>query len=134
MDVLTNLIKSEIKRQYKSVRNFSAISDIPYSTLANSLSKGVGLTSYETVSRIMTTLGINPIVNKNKLTFYCDRFYDINEMLAKLDAKGLHTVETILNVEYERCCPDEPKEASAMKDSYIKNKNEIEEKVAQKRF
>ena len=133
MDVLTNLIKSEIKRQYKSVRNFSAISDIPYSTLANSLSKGVGLTSYETVSKIMATLGINPIVNKNKLTFYNDRFYDINEMMSKLDAKGLHTVETILNVEYERCCPDEPKEASAMKNSYAENKEEIEKRISKKR-
>lgn len=131
MDVLTNLIKSEIKRQYKSVRNFSAVSGIPYSTLANSLNKGVGLTSYETVNRIMTQLGINPIQNRNKLTFYNERYYEINDMLSKLDEKGLHTVETILNVEYNRCCPDDPRIASVSKSSYKDNKEEIERKKAE---
>jgi len=128
MDVLTNLIKSEIKRQYKSVRNFSAASEIPYSTLANSLSKGVGLTSYDTVKKIMVLLGINPILEKNNLNFYNERYHVINEMLSKLDEKGMHTIETILNVEYARCCPDQPMVASTNKTSYAENKEEIERK------
>ncbi len=41
-DSITNLIKSEIKRQYKSLRKFSEESGIPYSTLSNALSKGIG--------------------------------------------------------------------------------------------
>ena len=49
VDSITKLIKTEIKRQYKSVRKFSEESGIPYSTLSNALSKGIGGTSYDTV-------------------------------------------------------------------------------------
>ena len=34
VDSITKLIKTEIKRQYKSVRKFSEESGIPYSTLS----------------------------------------------------------------------------------------------------
>ena len=133
MDILTNIIKSEIKRQYKSVRNFSEIINIPYSTLANSLSKGVGLTSYDTVSKIMTALGINPVINQNKMSYYNERFYEINEMLSKLDLKGLHTVETVLNIEYKRCCPNDPKNITSNKSSYEERKEEIEKILSERR-
>ena len=33
MDSITGLIKSEIKRQYRTVMNFAKASGIPYSTL-----------------------------------------------------------------------------------------------------
>ena len=56
MDSITNLIKSEIKRQYKSLRQFSEQSGIPYSTLSNALTKGIGGTSYDTVVK-MTVFG-----------------------------------------------------------------------------
>jgi lambda repressor-like predicted transcriptional regulator len=52
VDSITKLIKTEIKRQYKSVRKFSEESGIPYSTLSNALSKGIGGTSYDTVIKI----------------------------------------------------------------------------------
>ena len=52
MDSITILIRDEIKRQYKSVKKFSEVSGIPYSTLSNALTKGVGGTSYDTVIRI----------------------------------------------------------------------------------
>ena len=40
MDSITILIKNEISRQYKSVRHFSEISGIPYSTISNALARG----------------------------------------------------------------------------------------------
>ena len=45
MDSITELIKTEVKKQYKSVRQFSEKSGIPYSTLSNAFSKGIGGTS-----------------------------------------------------------------------------------------
>ena len=58
VDSITKLIKTEIKRQYKSVRKFSEESGIPYSTLSNALSKGIGGTSYDTVIRICKLLNL----------------------------------------------------------------------------
>ena len=60
MDKITQLIKTEIKKQYKSVHKFSKASGIPYSTLSNALSKGIGGTSYETVIKICQMLNIKP--------------------------------------------------------------------------
>ena len=61
MDTITQLIKTEIKRQYKSVRQFSEKSGIPYSTLSNALTRGVGGTSYETVIRICNLLQLKQV-------------------------------------------------------------------------
>ena len=49
LDSITALIKNEIKSQYKSLSKFAEASGIPYSTLSNALSRGVGGTSYDTV-------------------------------------------------------------------------------------
>ena len=37
------------------------------------------------------------------LTIFNDQFYEICAMLAALDERGVHTVKTILSVEYSRC-------------------------------
>ena len=37
------------------------------------------------------------------LTIFNDQFYEICAMLAALDERGVHTVKTILSVEYNRC-------------------------------
>jgi len=58
LDSITILIRDEIKRQYKSVKKFSEVSGIPYSTLSNALSKGVGGTSYDTVIKICKLLNL----------------------------------------------------------------------------
>lgn len=102
MDSITRLIKSEIKRQYKSVRQFSEKSGIPYSTLSNALTKGIGGTSYDTVIKICQLLNLKQAYDAD-LTIFNDQFYEICAMLAELDERGVHTVKTILSVEYDRC-------------------------------
>ena len=102
LDSITKLIKSEIKRQYKSVRQFSEKSGIPYSTLSNALAKGIGGTSYDTVIKICKLLNLKQAYDAD-LTIFNDQFYEICAMLAALDERGVHTVKTILSVEYNRC-------------------------------
>lgn len=80
VDSITKLIKTEIKRQYKSVRKFSEESGIPYSTLSNALSKGIGGTSYDTVIRICKLLNLKQAYDAD-LTIFNDQFYEICAML-----------------------------------------------------
>ena len=102
MDSITILIRDEIKRQYKSVKKFSEVSGIPYSTLFNALSKGVGGTSYDTVIKICKLLNLKQVYDAD-LTIFNDQFYEICSMLSKLDVKGVHAVKSILTLEYNRC-------------------------------
>ena len=102
MDKITQLIKAEIKKQYKSVRQFSEKSGIPYSTLSNALTKGIGGTSYETVIKICKLLGLKQAYDVD-LTVFNNHCYEICSMLAALDEQAVHTLKTILNIEYQRC-------------------------------
>lgn len=96
------LIKNEIKKQYKSVSKFSESSGIPYSTLSNALSKGVGGTSYDTVVKICRILNIKQAYDSD-LVLFNSEFHDVYKKLTQLDEQGVHTVCTVLNVEYNRC-------------------------------
>ena len=108
MDSITSLIKSEIKSQYKSVSEFSKISGIPYSTLSNALSKGVGGTSYDTVVKICKLLNIKQSYD-NDVVLFSEKYYDIYSKLSVIDEQGLYTVCAVLNAEYNRCLGnDEP--------------------------
>ncbi len=103
MDDLTKLIKTEIKRQYKSVKNFSEVSGIAYSTLANAINKGFGLSAYHTVTKIMNILHLRQeFTTPEEPVIYSQKFKDMSKMFFELDKKGQHTVETVLRVEYQR--------------------------------
>ena len=102
MDNITQLIRAEIKRQYKSVLKFSEKSGIPYSTLSNALSKGINGTSYETVIKIYNLLNLKQAYGVD-LTVFNEHCYEICTMLTALDEQAVHTLKTILRVEYERC-------------------------------
>lgn len=102
MNELTDLIRSEIKRQYKSVLKFSEASGIPYSTLSNALSKGIGGTSYDTVIKVCNLLNLKQVYDC-EVTMFNEKFYNICSMLMDLDEQGVHTVETILALEHDRC-------------------------------
>ena len=52
MDNLTKLVRDEITRQYRSVRQFAFAVDIPLSTINSALHNGVGGSSFDTVMRI----------------------------------------------------------------------------------
>ena len=102
MDNITQLIRTEIIRQYKSIRKFSEKSGVPYSTLSNALSKGIGGTSYETVIKICNLLNLKQAYDAD-LTVFNEHCYEICTMLAALDEQAVHTLKTILKIEYERC-------------------------------
>ena len=106
MDSITLLIRDEIKRQYKSVKKFSDSSGIPYSTLSNALTKGIGGTSYDTVLKICKLLNLKQVYDAD-LTIFNDRFYEICSMLSELDEQGVHTVKTVLTIEHNRCTKHE---------------------------
>ena len=61
MDNLTLLIKTEIKKQYKSVRQFAIEMEIPYSTLVTALDRGIEGMAYGTVIRMCDKLNLNPV-------------------------------------------------------------------------
>ena len=102
MDSITSLIKSEIKRQYGTVKGFSKASGIPYSTLSNALTKGIDGTSYATVVRICKLLKIKQTYDSS-LVLFNDIFFEFYQKMAALDEQGLHTVSTVLDMEYNRC-------------------------------
>lgn len=102
MDSVTSLIKREIKRQFGSQKGFCDASGIPYSTVSNALTKGVGGTSYDTVVRMCKLLNIKQS-DDSDLILFNEEFYDLYRKLSSLDEQGFHTVMTVLNMEYNRC-------------------------------
>ncbi len=102
MDRITELIKNEIKLQYKSLSKFSEASGIPYSTLSYMMTKGVGSTSYETVVRICDLLHIRQAYDEGVMLL-SQNLHDVYSKLLKLDDTGIHTVCAVLNAEYARC-------------------------------
>ena len=102
MKELTDLIYSEIKKQYKSVRKFAMALGIPQTTVASALKNGISGTSYETVVKMCKALNIEIINSHNHVKLTDDTL----EMLVKinsLDDYGIHTMKTLLDLEYERC-------------------------------
>ena len=102
MDELTALVRQEIKKQYRSVRQFAFHIGIPLSTIVTSLNNGMKGTSFETVVAICKALDIEAV--NTDLTAYLDK--DRRELLegyARLDEYGRHTVDAILYVELLRC-------------------------------
>ena len=101
MNSLTDLIKAEIKRQYKSVRQFASVIDVPQSTIISAMRKGVSGTAFETVIKMCNALDIKLSVNSG---VFMDR--ENSELLAafsQLDEIGKHTVKTVCSVETLRC-------------------------------
>lgn len=55
------ILKKEILRQYRSVRQFAMEMNIPYSTLVTALERGIEGMAYGTVIRICDKLSLNPV-------------------------------------------------------------------------
>ena len=55
------ILKAEILKQYKSVRQFAIDMEIPYSTLVTALDRGIEGLAYGTVIRICDKLILNPV-------------------------------------------------------------------------
>lgn len=102
MDNLTKIVRTEIARQYKSVRQFAFAVNIPLSTINSALHNGIGGSSFDTVVQICTALGIKAL--SADASFYLTE--DTQKLLnqyAQLDDYGRHTINAVMQVEYDRC-------------------------------
>lgn len=55
------ILKTEILKKYRSVRQFALDMNIPYSTLVTALERGIDGMAYGTVIRICDKLNLNPV-------------------------------------------------------------------------
>ena len=55
------ILKAEILKQYKSVRQFAIEMEIPYSTLVTALDRGIEGMAYGTVIKMCDKLNLNPV-------------------------------------------------------------------------
>lgn len=55
------ILKKEILRQYRSVRQFAMEMNIPYSTLVTALERGIEGMAYVTVIKMCDKLSLNPV-------------------------------------------------------------------------
>ena len=101
MDEFTMLVKNEIKRQYKSVRQFASAIDVPQSTIISALRKGIGGMSFDTVVKICSALGIK--LSMNSGVFMDKEKTELLETFGELDDRGRYTVKAVCNVELLRC-------------------------------
>ena len=102
MDNLTKIVRTEISRQYKSVRQFSFAVDIPLSTINSALHNGIGGSSFDTEMRICKILG-NKAMSNDAALFLTDDTEKLLTQYAKLDDYGRHTISSVMQVEYDRC-------------------------------
>jgi hypothetical protein len=102
LNKLSKLIEQEIKKQYRSVRQFSASMGIPNSTVVSAVKNGVSGTGYDTVIKICKKLSID-ISNPDFPVLLTDRGKNLLIKYNALDEKGQHTIDTVLELEYYRC-------------------------------
>ena len=102
MDNLTKIIREEIGKQYKSVRQFAFAVGVPLSTVNSALHNGVGGSSFDTVLRLCKVLGIKAL-GDDAAFYLTDDTEDLLTQYAKLDDYGRHTIAAVMQVEYNRC-------------------------------
>lgn len=102
MDKLTEMVRAEITRQYKSVRQFAFAVEIPLSTINSALHNGIGGSSYDTVMQICRTLGIKAFC-QNDASYLTEETERLAMQYSHLDDYGRHTVSAVAQVEYDRC-------------------------------
>ncbi len=102
MDNLTMIVREEISRQYRSVRQFAFAVGVPLSTINSALHNGVGGSSFDTVMQMCKVLGIKAMAD-DAAFYLTDDTEQLLTRYAKLDEYGRHTVATVLKVEHDRC-------------------------------
>ena len=101
MDELTKLIKAEIKKQFRSVRQFSMYIGVPQSTIVTALQKGIGGTSFETIMHICEVLDIKPVAGETPV-FLDGEKRELLDRYARLDAEGKKAVRALTAIELLR--------------------------------
>ena len=131
MDEFTQLIKKNIKHKYSSTRRFADELGIPQTTIVSAIKNGISGTSFTTVCKICKALDIK-LVDGVYPVVATDNARAVLEKLASLDERGIHTVSTVLEVEYVRCNKDRLTDESEIteyeKSGYIVEKNDIPSK------
>ena len=90
MDNLTKIVRDEISRQYRSVRQFAFAVGVPLSTINSALHNGVGGSSFDTVVQMCQVLGIKAL--SDDAAFYLtDDTEQLLTQYAALDDYGRHT-------------------------------------------
>ena len=108
MDNLTKIVRDEISRQYRSVRQFAFAVGVPLSTINSALHNGVGGSSFDTVVQMCQVLGIKAL--SDDAAFYLtDDTEQLLTQYAALDDYGRHPVASVMEVEYKRCCGKDDK-------------------------
>ena len=102
LDALTTSIKSEIKRQYRSIRKFAVVVGIPQTTISSALNKGIGSISFEAALKICECLHISFIDQGNPSLYINYPLQDFIEMYSQLDDEGRKTVNTVICAELLR--------------------------------
>lgn len=106
MDNLTKIIRSEISKQYRSVRQFALAVGVPLSTVNSALNNGVGGSSFDTVVLICKALGIKAL-GDDAAFYLTEKTEELLTRYATLDEYGRHTIDAVMRVEYERCAKDD---------------------------
>ena len=102
MDNLTRIIRSEISKQYRSVRQFAFAVGVPLSTVNSALHNGVGGSSFDTVLQMCKALGIKAL-GDDAAFYLTENTEELLTRYAVLDDYGRHTINAVMKVEYERC-------------------------------
>ena len=102
MDKLTKIVRTEIARQYKSVRQFSFAVNIPLSTINSALHNGIGGSSFDTVVQICQALGIKSL-SADASFYLTEETQQLFDQYSQLDDYGRHTIKAVMKVEYDRC-------------------------------
>ncbi len=118
MDELTQLIKKNIKYKYSSTRKFSEELGIPQTTIVSAIKNGVSGTAFATVCKMCNALDIK-LINGIYPVVVTDTTTELIKKLSKLDEKGIHTVTTVLEMEYIRCQTEAEAVAIAEKNARI---------------
>ena len=108
MDNLTKIVRDEISRQYRSVRQFAFAVGVPLSTINSALHNGVGGSSFDTVVQMCQGLGIKAL-SDDAAFFLTDDTEQLLTQYAALDDYGRHTVASVMEVEDKRCCGKDDK-------------------------
>ena len=114
MDEITKLIKAEIKKQFRSVRQFSMYIGIPQSTLVTAIQKGVGGTSFETIMHICEVLNIKP-VSGDRTVFLDHEKRELLDRYTRLDNGGKQAVRAVAAMELLRVTDAEAYKALSAK-------------------
>ncbi len=120
MDELTQLIKKNIKLKFSSTRRFSEELGIPQTTIVSAIKNGISGTAFSTVCKMCNALDIK-LINGIYPVVVSDTTKNLIEKLSKLDDKGIHTVTTVLEMEYIRCMAESEAISIAEKNAKIEN-------------